>query len=375
MNRISNDLEVNHTFVGLSDVPALQAEVVLLQSSLDDKVRQLRFERDCLEMIETARGAAIIGSSALQLVFDKDNVVLSSRQLDRSYSTQQRLDAAFGRLVGENVYRFDIENISALTSDLRRRAHPDKGGDADVAKAVGGGLEMIDIDPNAVIVEAISITSSIGDDVESLRDERYRLKVALTAADPLFETEADARKTTEARIGGVEWSVRATAASLTLRLILGAKDDWSDFLQSIVASQNNSMIALVNTVIPEIMSIQERISKGEPKKVGEFDQQEVDAILELIWQRRASANKSGLPYSPPYQNWLEVLLPAMRELDPGERPGETYVSFGKPIRPVHYMPKNAESHGCFEKKGEYSSIYLKNIINIDDDKYYNNKNY
>lgn len=327
---------LNYEFPGVSDEAAVRAEVDYLTDQVATATRQLAIERQCAVSIHGARNTAIISSPAMRLIYDRgDDPKLKPADI----AADDMLQAAFGkRPVAEAL---SDELTQALSKKVRAGAHPDKGGDTEVAKRVGQALEGMDRDQAFSIATALLEASAVpqNQDIQSLRDERSVLLPVLASLIPLFENEEEAKRHADKEIAGAQWRIRTQAAFMTVDLVTGGEEAWLSFLQSIVNPHDPRpvLIDMVNRVQPELLSLQERIVKGDPIAADELDIASIDEVLERIWS--TLGNKGGsLSYRPPYQNWLEVLLPVMRLLDPGQKAGEQYTHFGPPIRLVSAPP-------------------------------------
>ena len=320
--------DVNREFVGLSDTVALQAEIGAMRDQLATTYDQLALERQLASDVHRARSTAILGSPALRLVFEvEDNDSTKRQDLDiDSVFTSAFMQEVRTRQLPDGFAEFQAKR-------LRTELHPDAGGDTDTAKSIGGALDNTKADPTFSIISAIlAAPSPTVTDAETLRLERYCLSLALEGAVPIFTNAELARKNAEVEINGAEWRVRANASFKTFELLIGDVDTWNSFLASIVRQGHSHLINLVNRLQPAILSIQERLVKGDPISAADLNTEAIDAIFERIWSTLKKKDNDALPYSPPYQNWLEVLLPALQMLDPGKKPGNDYTYFEPPIR-------------------------------------------
>lgn len=316
--------DVNREFAGISDVAALQFEVDSLRDRLANTTAQASTERLLADQINTARAIAVLKSPALQLIFDIDNLK------DLDISASQRMSVAFL----EDIESTQLPDglVDSVSRDLRVNVHPDSGGDTETAQAVGQSLDKANDDPSFAIASALLKASNPNKlDRNELLKERYRLSVVLANTKTGFDDEEQAQEIARREIEGAEWRVRMLAAFKSVALIMGDSDVWLDFLYSINRQNNSYLIDLVNRLQPELFAINERMAKGDPKALSQEELESVDGIFERIW---STLNKkdSPIPYSPPYQNWLPILIPAMRILDPGNKPGESYTQFRPPIQ-------------------------------------------
>lgn len=372
--------DVNREFVGISDVPALSLEVNALRGELDELTSQMELERRLADDIHRARTVVILGSPALRQVFEveKNDELAERQQIDTS-------DLLSGAFVREIPLTPPPEGFGETTSHVLRVAiHPDAGGDTELAKEIGGFLAHIGIDESYAIAKAMSTARRAEkhsqQDLETLRLERYRLMLALRGTVPTFETEEDARKTAQREIEGAEWRVRAVAATKCLQLILGDEEALNSFLRMVASNGDLNLANDMNYYLPGALSLQERLAKGEPMKTEDLDTITVDNALEKIWDTLGNKSADSIPpYSPPYQAWLRTIIPAMRTLDPGQKPGENYTHYDPPFRferqrtrpsSGHYASQWTESkktessyeYGHFEK-GEYKDFGNKEYYN------------
>ncbi len=313
---------------GLSDVQALRAEVSSMRTELAKTSTQMAFERELAGDIHRARSIAIVGNPTLSLVFDIENTDPERATIPTMYDM---LSSAF---VGqEDIPALPEGFVEGIAKKLRIQLHPDKGNDVSTAGEVAKFLEAVKTDPNFSVASALATTPVNGDvDPQELRDDRYRLSIALSGLKPRFEGAQVAKEHAEVEVSGAEWRIRTQAAFMSYELIVGDNETWNRFLQGIAQERHAYTIALVNRVQPEILSLQERIMKGDPKSLSTKDIEEVDAVFERVWSTLKESDEHTLPYSPPYHSWLEVLLPAMRILDPGQKPGEDYTYFEPPFQ-------------------------------------------
>lgn len=319
---------LNQEFPGLSDPTALRAEVAEIQTEIAATTQQLTVERACAKDVIHARMQAIASSPALRLVFETDDKDPHLEKPD--YSMDRLLSAVFRRKVVATLLPDGFSHTTG--KELRTKTHPDLGGDSETAKEVGQFLESINNDPSFSVASAmLKASRQQPTGLEQLRDERYRLTIVKQGLTPIFESEEAAVENAQKEISGAQWRVRADAALLTVDLLLGGNDIWNAFLNSIARGNNPSLVSTINQVQPELLSLQERIYKGDPLAADQLHIDSIDAVFERIWSTIKSKD-SPLPYSPPYQNWIEILLPAMRKLDPGKKPGEEYTFFEPPFK-------------------------------------------
>jgi hypothetical protein len=228
-----------------------------------------------------------------------------------------------------------------VAKNLRTTNHPDIGGDTQTSQSIAQNLTNLREDPTFSIAAALlAAAPKQKDDPRAQRIERYRLHVALAGASPQFDSKEEARSNADAEIKGAEWRVRTRAAFESFELIIGDEDTWDQFLQNIVQTRHVHLINMVNRLQPTILSLQERLAKGDPIASDTLDIAAIDAVFERIWSTIGNKKGDHIPYTPPYHNWLEVLLPAMELLDPGQKQGEEYTCFEPPIQimraPTHY---------------------------------------
>lgn len=331
---MSKELEPIYSLVGLSDAAALQFEIGVQRERLADLNGQLALERELAIEIHKARALAIGGSPALVMVFGVDSDERETGLDD--HSMQSIVSSAFGSSYDDDPGSNRL--VAAAVSwekVLRRQSHPDLGGGTGVAQEVYSSLDGLRFDPSYSISRALlAAPRSRSSNLRELLDERYRLHIAIGGAKPLFANAVDAQQHASVEINGAEWRVRSQAALKTLELIAGDDNAWASFMQNIVRTQHWDLINMVNRVLPPILRLRERLEKGDPIGAEQIDISAIDAIFERVWSVLGPNNRSGLEYSPPYQNWLEILLPAMKMLDPGEKDGEKYSIFESPIRVI-----------------------------------------
>lgn len=325
---MTREIELNHEFVGLSDAAALQVEIDDLHTQLDSSTSQLALERDLAIGILKARSRAISESSALRLVFGADDD--DSLRGKPDIAIDDILSSAFVREItsGELPEGF----ADTVAKNLLIANHPDAGGDPQVSQDIAHRLSKLKEDPTFSIASALlAAPKGSGEDIDIQRAERYRLHITLSGARPQFDNEEEAKRSAEVEMKGAEWRVRTQAAFKSLELIIGDDDTWNQFLESIVRTQHTYLIHMVNRLQPAMLRLEERLAKGDPITAESLDTPAIDAIFEKIWSTLDKKDTS-IPYSPPYQNWLEILLPAMELLDPGEKLGEEYTHFEPPIQ-------------------------------------------
>lgn len=357
--------ELNREFVGLSDSVGLQLDIDNMRHQLTAATNQLAVERELAAGVHRARSIAISQSEALRLVFGVDDI--DDTQGKDDTGIDDVLSSAFVRKVSNGQLPAGFGEI--VSKRLRTTNHPDVGGDSMVARDIGHSLSELVRDPTFSIAKAMLVAPRQERlDSRDQRIERYHLHLALKGASPQFTSKEEATCHAEREIEGAEWRVRADAASKTLQLIVGDDNTWSRFLQSIVNSQYMTLINMVNRLQPAILSVQERLIKGDPVATNLLNIEEIDDIFGRIWS--ALNNKSSpISYSPPYQNWLEILLPAMKLLDPGQKPGEKYTLFKPPIE-IRHAPFYASGYGGHG--GDKDEKYYGNKIYENDSKYNSN---
>lgn len=362
---MSRELELNREFTGLSDPAGLQAEVGTLQDQLTSSTSQLAIEREVAMDIHHARSMAITESPALTLIFKAEDDKPEDGKPDPSIDAV--LSSAFGKTVSSGVLPEGFADTVAR--HLRTTNHPDAGGDTAVSQNIAQRLDKLKQDPNFSIASALLANQQKADaDTASLRTERYRLHIALSGVQPQFDNEQNAKTHAEAEIQGAEWRVRTYAAFKLFELIIGDTDTWNKFLQSIVDARHTHLINMVNRAQPAILTLQERLAKGDPIAADDLDIPAIDAAFERIWSALGSKKGTPFAYNPPYQNWLEVLLPAMQLLDPGEKAGETYTRFEPPIR-ISREPSYSERIGDRKLDANFAYRSLKRYRESTNDHY------
>lgn len=358
----STEVAINASF---DDIPnsILRLEVDELRTKLNNLTQQMALERESAAQIHTARMFAIDASPALKRIFTAN---LKPEEID----TTQLLSAAFGREVSIGVLPSGM--VKGLQKSLRAAVHPDHGGDAEAASSVGSALDDIDEDEVFAATRAMLVAEP-KEDEQSLRDERYRLTLALDSSETVFSDEDEVLQYTQSEIEATEWKIRVSAALKTVGLVLGENDDLMRFMHSIVRSQSIELINLMNSYLPEILSIQERIAKGNPKVLTEAEIEFIDQIFERTWSTLHKPDDALVPYSPPYQHWLPIILPALRALDPGRKDGELYTFFEKPIKVISSPPVQARSPQQGSLFDEKKSIYSEQTLNNNSNKEFYNK--
>ena len=342
-------LELNREFAGIADIPALDAEIVGMRAQMTQRTGQLAIERELAEKIHRTRALTILESPALRLVFGFDDS--KPRKDKKEFMADEVLSSAFVTNVSSSTLPEGFAESTAKR--LRSLAHPDAGNDAEKAKDVDKNLADLGIDPAfSVATGILAAPRSKDKNIGNLRRERYMLHIALTNLKPHFKDSDEAMQNAAVEVEGAPWRVRTVAAFKSLELLMGSRDTWNDFLGSIVESRHIYLINLVNSLQPTIFSLRERLAKGDPVATDALDVDAIDAIFERIWSTLGNKKEDSLiPYRPPYQNWLETLLPAMQMLDPGRKPGVEYTYFESPIRvasrpvvPRHdlYYPNRSE---------------------------------
>lgn len=339
--------ELNREFAGISNSAAMHAEIDTLRGQLDESTAQLALERSLAMDIHRARSVAIGNSPALKLVFGVgDDADTPKDRID--IPIDAILSAAFMRNISSTALPEGFATTTA--KNLRTLHHPDIGGDTQVAQDIDHGLAKLDKDPGFSIAAALlAAPKQAESDVRSLRLERYRLHLALTGSKPVFDDADQANQSAETEIKGAEWRVRTQAVFKSFELIIGSNEAWNHFLQQIVDTQHMHLIGMVNRIQPIMLGLQERLAKGDPTTLDSSAIETIDSVFERLWSAIGNKKDSVIPYSPPYQNWLEVLLPAMKLLDPGQKPGEEYTSFEPPIRVVS-APKQYNDYDGYERK-------------------------
>lgn len=318
---------VNHEVSGITDVPTLLGDIDRLRAQLGAATEQITHEQRLAIGVHRARGMAMAESPALRLVFgvkEDQPPVPEAGEVDVSMI----LSSAFMRAVGPRTLPEGFSQT--VTRHLRKTTHPDVVGEAEVSKEVGGALDGSLIDPALGLAKAmleVPVPPVAGR--RELLVERHRLHLAVSNIRPSFIDEAEASEIAEKEVAGAEWRVRAIAAHMTVELLTGGEAVWHQFLAHIASAGKVQLINMVNRVQPELGAIAERIVKGEPLPPEALDIAAIDPVLERIW---STIKKDGMRYAPPYQNWLEILMPAMRALDPGKVPGQEYTTFEPPIR-------------------------------------------
>lgn len=360
--------DIPRDFSGIFGSPGMQAEINGLRDQLSASTARLTHERFLATQIHQARTEAIAASPALRAVFDYDGITTRSPQTDLP-DTASILASAF-LTSGVEAPMLPEGFAETTAKQLRQANHPDRGNNTSTAQDIAQHLSALDTDPTLAIARAMTTAPTLASDSpQDLRTERYRLQLALTATSkPLFTNEAEAQRTAETEIQGTEWRVRTSAALKSFMLITGGDAVWNNFLQGIVDQQNMYLINMVNRLQPQMLALQERLVQGNPIPVDRLDLPAIDAVFEHIWGILGPNHNAD--YSPPYQNWLEILLPAMRMLDPGEKPGEEYHKFEPPIRvvqqPIYYYGYGYEKGPRQDRNnsiigyGSENNIYNKN---------------
>ncbi len=328
MEPVTNLPDLNCEFAGISDAVALRAEISGMTDALSLASDQLVLERELAKSVHRARSQVIMESPALRLVFEVDDD--HTPDTSPAPTVDDILTSAFVRKINGRVLPDGF--ATTVAKSLRHRVHTDTGGDTNTAQQVGMSLNDMSTDPALSVASAILAAPSVpGSDAATLRKERYRISLALDGAEPHFASEDDARESAELEIDGAEWRVRTQAVFKTFELIIGNDDVWNQFLNSIVNERHAYLIDMVNRLQPVILSLQERLAKGQPRLTESLDIDAIDAVFERVWTTIGDRN-SSIRYSPPYQNWLEILLPAMQMLDPGQKLGAEYTYFQPPIQ-------------------------------------------
>lgn len=366
---MSAEIELNREFAGLSDPTALQAEIDGLHAQLDSSTSQAAVERDLAMEVHRARSLAIAESRALRLVFGVDDE--DAPKDEPNVSIDDALSSAFVRKASSG--KLPEGFADTVAKNLRIANHPDTGGDNQVSQDIAHSLAKLKEDSTFSIATALlkNPKNTFGD-ARGLRIERYRLHLALAGLNPQFDSKEEARNNAEIEIQGAEWRVRTLAAFKSFELIIGDNDAWNTFLQDIARSQQMYLINMVNRLQPTMLGLQERLAKGDPVATDALDIQTIDAVFERIWSTLGSKRDVSNPYSPPYQNWLEILLPAMKLLDPGEKPGEEYTHFEPPIQITRAAPSYGNDFGGYGQKLG-GSLFDQNLKQYQEsrDKYYN----
>ena len=340
MDATGQTLDVNYEIPGYSDAAALAAEVNDLRAQLAAQDKQMALERDLAIRVHRSRATAILASPALQLVFDTDNPERASNVADIEMT--DILAAVFQTEVSTNALP---ENFADYVGrDIRAALHPDAGGGVKTAQQANEALERSERDEAFSITRALLIASRNPKKADktpaALRKSRYLLSIALDSAKPVFASAKEARASAKAEERAAEWTVRTSAAAMSFDLIAGGQEAMQSYLEAIVRADRTFLINQINTRWPEMQSLFERIGKGDPKKLKPQEVEQIDAVFQHIWEQLGEAKKSELRYSPPYQNWFEVLLPALRILDPGRKEGEQYTYFPPPIQNYHPAPRH-----------------------------------
>ncbi|MGB4759553.1 MAG: hypothetical protein WBP26_05875 [Candidatus Saccharimonadales bacterium] len=365
-------------FADISDTAGLQHEVAQLEGRLAAATDQLTAERRHAKSIHTARRLAIEDSPVLRLVFglqDTEQTTAGEAEAgdftrpdanEPHISLDDILSSAFLRQVASPTLDEGFQTLTA--KQLRAQFHTDRdNNDHETAATIGGALSQAKQDPGLSVATALlAARTETPLTAQELRIRRYQLTLSLAGVEPIFDSQEAAVAHAEKEIAGTEWRVRTHAAMKSMELLLGSNEQWTKFLQGIVKSQKMYLIDLVNRVQPEILSLQERMAKGEPIKLTEAAKTEIDAVFERIWSTLGNKEDSAVPYKPPYQNWLEILLPAMRLLDPGEKPDETYTKFEPPIRivqvPRYNPPYRGQSYeDLFSPHKKSDTSYLRDL--------------
>ena len=84
-----------------------------------------------------------------------------------------------------------------------------------------------------------------------------------------------------------------------------------------------------------------------------------------IWSTLKKPEDSVLPYSPPYQEWLKTLLPAMQILDPWQKPGEEYTFFEPPFKVQRRrQPQKRQFSDHNDLERDFDDLYRQKINKI-----------
>jgi hypothetical protein len=316
----------------------LHAEVTDMKARLASVTDQMEFERSAAQNIHAARTAAVLSSSALTLIFSTEN----GPNVQQKVEATDSLTGAFNVDVPKTTIPEGFSD--AVARAARIATHPDRGGTTSAAQELGEALEQKATDEAFAVARALSIVNAqhAGSEdsatPEQLRNERYILSVALQNTSTLFTTRAQAAEATEQEVNGAEWRVRVTAAVKCLGLIVGSNTILTTFLQDVARENKPAIHDYLNTYLPQVLAVQERLLKGDPIALEQAKIESIDAILERIWSTLGNKT-SSLPYSPPYHRWLDVILPAMQQLDPGIKPGVTYTQFDPIFKPTVRQPQ------------------------------------
>ena len=330
MNSSCFEIERSVFIPGVFDRPILQQEIEQQRAELDQRRAQLALERDLTNAIFNARAEALTEYPALRRVYELAHGH-HSRHDEKSKKEEESMAVRISQAFGKDVASPGIDNgfIKQLGKVLRREAHPDNGGDTEGAKIVGETMDKVTEDPLFALVNAVHLANRDLNvyDHQALLDERYRNTILLQYATSVFSSEQEAQEHAAAEIASLPWKMRVDAAFASLDLLTGGIEVFEQFIRGLVDTRHFPLIDKMNDVVPKIRVLQERILKGEPLSKDAFDAKRVDEVLFRIWDQLADPD-STLPYSPPYQNWLEILLEVFECLDPGEKEGESYAFFG-----------------------------------------------
>jgi hypothetical protein len=316
------------------EFPGLELDVARMREQLSEASAQLTLERELAVRIHAARYDVLQASSALRMVYgikEAGEAEPAELTTDAKLTMDDVLSSAFMAPVADT--RLPEDMATKVAKNLRTIIHPDNGGETEVAQRVNDSLDGVRDDASISIVNAtLATVDHTTTDASELLRERYRIAIALGTAKPHFENEAAARENAEKEINGAEWRMRVNAVFEAFDLITGGTDTWNGYLQDIRQQGNMYLIKQANQFLPVILAVHERLAKGDPLAKEAVNVQAVDAVLERIWSTLSDQQKNSLlPYHPPYQHWIPILLPAMELLDPGEKPGETYTHFIPPF--------------------------------------------
>jgi hypothetical protein len=322
-----NGLEINYVFDGLSDTDALHAEIATMRGRLEAASAQMALERRLAMAVHHARSNVVLQTPILEKIVGKDTSDGSEPTTAASMLTSAFLEEV-------NIGQLPEQVIKDTGKKLRIDTHPDVGGDAKEAANIAMALDGAKVDPVFSIMNAVLAAKTTKQpDIQNLRNERYKLQMLLDAATPHFDSQEDAESYTNKEIDGAEWRIRTVAAFKCFELIIGSPEKLQEFLQQIAAEKHRELIAMINLNLPLILTLNERMAKGDPITLSKDVAEKIDESLELIWDTLNKAKEDEI-YFPPYQNWFPILIPILERLDPGIKEGKDYTYFKPPFEYV-----------------------------------------
>jgi hypothetical protein len=350
-----NSLETNYIFDGLSDTDAIQAEIVAMRDRLGATSAQMALERSLAMTVHKARSNVVLQNPILKKIIGTD-----SSDGAEPVTAASMLSAAFVEDV--NVGQLPEQLVNSTGKQLRVNAHPDAGGDAQEAANIAKALEGAKVDPVFSIVNAVlAAKSTKPSDIQSLRNERYKLQLLLDAAKPHYSSPEEVESYTNKEIEGADWRIRTVAAFKCFELIIGSPEKLHDFLQVTAYERNHQLMAMINHNLPYILKLNERIAKGDPVSLSKEAKDTIDKSLGYIWDTLYKGEDDAY-YMPPYQNWFPILIPVLEKLDPGKKEGEEYTQFKPPFEVVR--TRNAPLDA--DRAMKFGKLVISLSENIDD---------